>query len=228
MSKNINKKSIKISLVVNILVVIMTIVASIIMFTGFKFMHSYGMVLESTRIGMLRFFTVQSNIFVGIVSLLFAINEIKLLTGKINDIPPNMYILKLMSTTAVGLTFLVVFTYLGPIAKYGIPSMLTNSNLFFHLLIPVVSILNFICFEKTNIIKPKNVLYGIIPTFLYGIFYVINILLHMENGKVSPIYDWYWFVQNGVWTIIIVVPMMLVISYIIGFVIWRLNKRKQD
>ena len=227
MNENIRKKSIKISLVVNILVVIMTIGACIAMFTGFKFMNGYDKILESTGIGMLRFFTVQSNIFVGVISLLFAIKEIKFLKGIINDIPKNMYILKLMSTSAVGLTFFVVFTYLGPIAKDGIPSMLMNSNLFFHLLIPVISIFNFICFERTNRIKFKSVLYGIIPTFLYGIFYMINILIHMENGKVSPIYDWYWFVQKGVWTSIIVVPMMLAISYIISLIIWRLNMNKK-
>ena len=219
-----NKKSIKISLIINILVVVMTIFASIIMFTGFKFMHAYETVLESTRIGMLRFFTVESNLLMGIVSLLFAIDEVRLLNNKINEIEAKMYNLKLMSCTAVGLTFFVVFAYLGPISKGGIPSMLMNSNLFFHLLIPVISILNFICFERTNKIKFRNTLSGIVPTFIYEIYYLINILIHMENGKVSPIYDWYWFVQNGVWTAIIVAPMMLVISYIISLVMWRLNK----
>ena len=100
-SKNINKRSIKISLVVNILAVIMTILASIIMFTGFKFMHDYGIVLESTKIGMLRFFTVQSNIFVGIVSLLFAINEIKLLTGNWRPKPESILVTKLGTRNAV-------------------------------------------------------------------------------------------------------------------------------
>ena len=47
----------------------------------------------------------------------------------------------------------------------------------------------------------------------------------MKNGRVSPIYDWYWFVQGGLWQIIIVMPMMLAITYIISFVLWRLNKK---
>ena len=219
-----NKRNIKISLIINILVVVMTIVASIIMFTGFKFMNVYETVLESTRIGMLRFFTVESNLLMGIVSLLFAINEVRLLNNKINEIGTKMYNLKLMSCTAVGLTFFVVFAYLGPISKNGIPSMLMNSNLFFHLLIPVISILNFICFEKTNKIRLKDTLCGLIPTALYEVYYLTNIFIHMENGKVSPIYDWYWFVQNGVWTAVFIVPIMLVISWIISLLIWKLNK----
>ena len=223
-NNKIELKKMKISLIINIMIFILTLIASIIMFTGFKFMHGYDVVLQSTKIGMLRFFTVESNMFMGIVSLIFAIMEMQVLSGKKKEIPTKGYILKLMSTSAVGLTFFVVFAYLGPISKDGIPSMLMNSNLFFHLIIPVVSILNFIIFEKTNKLKFKYTFLGIIPAVLYGVYYLMNILIHMENGKVSPVYDWYWFVQNGVWTAIIVVPMIFLITYIISIIIWKLNK----
>ena len=119
-SNNLDKKYIKISLVINIIVVFFTLIACLMMFTGFKFMYGYEPILETTKIGMLKFFTVQSNLFMGIVSLLFAIKEVKLLKGKIDDIPLKMYIFKLMAATAVGLTFAVVFLYLGHIAKGGI------------------------------------------------------------------------------------------------------------
>ena len=56
-----NKTNIKISLAINICIFIFTILASIIMFTGFKFMHGTDIVLESTKLGMFRFFTVDSN-----------------------------------------------------------------------------------------------------------------------------------------------------------------------
>lgn len=222
-SSEFNKKNTKISIIINIVIVFLTIIASIIMFTGFKFMYGYETVLESTKIGMLRFFTVESNMLMGIVALIFAINEIKLMKEKIADIPTKIYILKLMATTAVGLTFFVVFAYLGPISTGGIPSMLMNSNLFFHLVIPILSIINFAFFEKTDKLKLRYVIYGLIPTFLYEIYYLGNVLIHIEEGAVSPTYDWYWFVQNGVWTAVIVAPMMLAISYIISLILWRLN-----
>ena len=222
-----NLKKIKIASLINIVIFIMTLFASVIMFTGFKFMIGPEPVLESTKLGMLRFFTVQSNLFMGIIAAIFAIKEMQLIKGKIEDIPLKYYILKLMSSTAVGLTFLVVFAYLGPISKDGIGSLLMNSNLFFHLLIPVVSILTFIIFERTDKIKFKYTFLGIIPTFLYEIYYLTNIFIHMENGKISPIYDWYWFAQNGVWTAAIVAPMMLVITYIISILIWRFNRIKK-
>lgn len=221
-----NKTNIKISLSINFIVVVLVLISCIIMFTGFKFMHGTEIILDSTKLGMLKFFTVESNIFMGISALFFAVNEIKVLTGKKKEISKRNYILKLMSTTAVGLTFFVVFAYLGPIATTGISSLLMNSNLFFHLVIPVLSILNFVLFEKTDKLKFINTLYGIVPTVVYGYYYLFNILIHMENGIVSPIYDWYWFVQYGVWTAIIVVPIIFLITYIISCVLWRANRNK--
>lgn len=221
-----NRTKVKISLVLNILIVIFTIFATTAMFTGFKFMHEHDVVLQSTKLGMLRFFTVQSNILMGIIALFFAGLEIKLLKGKIEEISTKAYVLKLMATTAVGLTFLVVFAYLGPITEYGIIAMIMNSNLFFHLITPLLSMICFAAFERTNKVKFKYTFLGIIPTFLYAIYYMINIFVHMENGKVSPVYDWYWFVQNGVWTAIIVVPLMFLITYLITLILWKINKKK--
>ena len=225
MITKINK--IKISLSLNILIFIFVFIATIMMFTGFKFMPGYETTLESTKLGMLRFFTVQSNLFMGIIAFLFSVYEIKLLKGKIKDIPIKVYLLKLMATTSVALTFFVVFVYLGPISKGGIPSMLMNSNLFYHFLVPLFSIINYIFLEMTNKIKFKYTFTALIPTVLYGIYYFINIFMHIENGKVSVVYDWYWFLQNGVWTSIIVGPLMLLITYIIALIIWNLNKEKK-
>ena len=216
--RNMKKKS----LILNILITLLTIFASIIMFTGIKITHGAEPLLETSKIGMFKFFTVDSNIFMGLISLLFAIKEIKN-----EEITKNMYRLKLMSTTAVTLTFIIVFTYLGPISKDGIKSMLQNSNLFFHLIIPVLSIINLTLFEKTDKLKRKDTLYGIIPTVIYALFYLTNILIHVENGKVSPIYDWYWFVQGGLKTAIIVAPTIILITYIISLILWKINRKEK-
>lgn len=221
-------KKIKIAFFINIMIFIFTILATIIMFTGYKFMPGKDIVLESTKLGMFKFFTVDSNILMGIVALLFAFEEYKLLNGKIKDISVYKYILKLMSTVSVGLTFLTVVLYLGPISEGGIYTMLLNSNLFFHLIIPVLSIINFIFFENTNKLKFRDSMYGLIPMLLYSLFYMTNIFLHIENGKVSVEYDWYWFVQNGVWTCIIVIPVIYILTYIISAVLYKLNNKFND
>ena len=163
----------------------------------------------------------------GIVALIFAIKEIKFLKGKIDEISTRTYSLKLMATVSVGLTFFTVFGYLGSIAEGGLLSLLKNSNLFLHLIIPVLSMVNFSLFEKTNKLKFKYSFLGVIPTMVYSIFYLINVLAHIENGKVSPIYDWYWFVQGGIWQVYIVFPFMLIFTYIISVVLWRINKKRK-
>lgn len=219
------KNKIKISIALNVIIFIFTTIASIIMFTGFKFMNGNETALESTRIGMLRFFTVDSNMLMGIVALLFSIDEIKLINNIIEDISTKKYIIKLMATTGVALTFFVVISYLGPISKYGTLSFFMNSNLFFHLLIPVISMINFAFFERTNKIKFKYTIFSIIPMVIYSLYYLINIIIHMENGKVSPLYDWYWFVQTGVWTAVFVIPIIYGITYLIGIILWRINKK---
>ena len=213
----------KISIILNSIIVLFTIIASIMMFTGFKFSNGQEPILETTKLGMFKFFTVDSNLLMGIVSLIFVIYEIKVIK-KNKDIPRNVYILKLMSTTAVALTFVVVFLYLGPISEGGILSMIRNSNLFFHFLIPIFSIITFIVFEKTDKLKYRYSFWGLVPTLVYGIFYTTNILIHMENHKVAPTYDWYWFVQNGVWTAVIVLPIIILMTYVISFIIWKFNK----
>ncbi len=216
------KQKVVVSLIMNIIIFIFVIFASIVMFTGFRFMDGPNMVLTANKLGMFRFFTVDSNIFMGIISFIFIIKDIELLTGKIKEIDKKYYILKLMSTTAVGLTFFVVFTYLIPITG-SVMLMLLNSNLFFHLVIPVLSMLTFILFEGVDL-KLKDTLYGIVPTIVYATYYVINILVHVENGTVAPIYDWYWFVQGGIWTAFIVAPLILLVSWVISLVLYKLNK----
>ncbi len=219
------ERKIKVSIILNLIIFLLALIATIIMFTGFKFMYGPEPVLETTKLGMFKFFTVDSNIFMGIISLIFSIYEIKLLKGNIKFIPVNLYILKLISTVGVSLTLFVVFVYFVPITNFKILPMIMNSNLFFHLIIPILSIISFTIFEKTNNLEFKYTFLGLLPTFIYGLYYLINILIHMENFKVSPTYDFYWFVQNGVWTSVIVIPIIFIIAYTICLILWKLNKK---
>lgn len=87
----------------------------------------------------------------GIVSFVFANREFQIFRGRKNDIPLVYYIFKMVATVAVSLTFFVVFAIFGFMTKGGHIPLLRNSYLFFRFLIPVMSILNYVIFEKTNI-----------------------------------------------------------------------------
>ena len=226
--KIMNNKNIKISLTLNILTVILTIIALSIALSGFKFMKGYEAPGELTGVQAFGYFTVQSNVFMAMISLAFAIKEIQLLKGRITKIPFKYYILKMIAATAIGLTFLVVFIIFSILFKKGLLSFIRNSNLFYHFIIPVTSIINFIFFEKTDFIKFKNTFYGLIPTILYEIFYTINVLLGLKDGKVSPTHDWYYFTQHGLLIAISIPFMMLGITYITALIIWKLNKKRRS
>lgn len=227
MSKKMdNTKKMKISFIINILISILTVNAIIMCIMGFKFMYGYEPYPELIGVPIFSYYTIQSNVFMGIVSFVFANREYQILKGRKKEISLVYYIFKMVATVAVSLTFFVVFAIFGVMSKGGPIPLLRNSYLFFHLIIPVVSILNYVIFEKTNIIKFKHIFYGLLPTFLYEIYYTINLLMNMKNGRVSIRDDWYSFAQHGMLRTILVAPMMLGITFCLSLVIWKLNKKK--
>ena len=221
-----SRKRMKISLIFNILIVLCTIFAFIVKITKFSFMPGKEIILSDSVVEVFRFFTVDSNLFMAIIAFIFACFEISVLLGKKKDIPKNMYVLKLMGTTSVTLTFLVVFLYLSWIVKGGPYTMIINSNLFLHLINPILSIITFVFFEKNNKLRFNDTFLGLVPMGLYGIFYIGNVITHVNNGKVSLEYDWYAFVQKGVWAMIIVIPLIYLLTYVSSYLLWKFNGRK--
>lgn len=219
------KKNIILSIILNGLIILSFIFASIIVFTGFEFMHGQGVELEPTIKNMLKFFTVDSNIFMFIVAIIFLVYDILLLRKQIKKIPKKIYLLKLMSTSGVALTLSVVMLYLQFIVKGGLWTLLMNSNIFLHLVIPVLSIITFVFFEKTNELKFKDTFYGLVPMGLYGLFYITNVLIHTHHWQVSPKYDFYYFVYNGVWKLFIVLPIIFGLNYLISYLLYRFNNK---
>ena len=211
-------KKIKISLILNIIITVLVTLGTIFMFLGIKFMPSKSL-LEVSNIEMFKFFTVDSNLFVGIISLILSIYEIKLLTNRIDKIPKLIYILKLSSTSTVTLTFLVTSLFLAP--QYGIYEMFNNSNLLFHLIVPIISIISFVFYEKYDS-KYKYALYSIIPMFLYGIYYVSVILMHKNDFTK---YDFYGFLQGNLNNIFVSFPVIILVGYLTIVLLIYLNRK---
>ena len=208
---------VKISLVLNILIIILVLLGSIFMFTGFTFMPSKTL-LEASKIEMFKFYTVDSNILMALISFVFVIFEIK------NDkhIPKGIYILKMVGTSAIALTFLVTLLFLAP--QYGFYAMYNNNNLFFHLIVPVLSITTYILFEKYDN-KYRYALLGIIPMFIYSIYYTSLILINLDNGGLTFKYDFYGFLNGNINNIYIVIPSIYLVSYLISLSLVCLNKK---
>ena len=71
-----------ISFIINILLSIMTVNAIIMSVIGFKFMYGYEPYPELIEVPIYSYFTVQSNVFMGIVSFVFANREYQILRGR--------------------------------------------------------------------------------------------------------------------------------------------------
>ncbi len=176
-----------------------------------------------------RMFTTQSNVIAGITASIIFVYEILIILKKKNMIPNWLRIVKMVTTTGVTLTLLVVVFYLGFVAiaeGYNYFIMFRNTNICFHLLTPISAILSFILFEGGSKINIKFTFLNLIHMISYTIFYTINVFTHLtQDGKVDRKYDWYYFVLGENWTFIFIVMAMLLITYGIGFSLWILNKK---
>ena len=211
----------KVSIILNFLIVVLVSIGCIFMFTGINFMPT-TLKLESSSIIMFKYFTVDSNILMALSSLLLVIYERKLINKEIKTIPKGVYIFKLVGTSAVALTFLVTLLFLTP--QFGFLAMYSNNNLIFHLIVPLLSIISYVFFEKHNN-KYRYAFLGIIPMLIYSIYYILNVLIHVESGKISPVYDFYGFLQGNINNVYYVVPMIFLITLIISLVLVMLNKK---
>ena len=212
----------KISLCLNVIIIVTVIFSTVSLFTGFKFMGQFGL-FEPFGLKSFKYFTVDSNILAGIVSLiyigfLFVHSENKHLNYH------WLYILKLSATTAVSLTMIITIFFLAPSAEHFYDLFL-NSNLFMHLLTPILCIISFIFFEPFGKPAFSLTLTGLLPMLCYAAYYIPNIFIHLENGKTSYEYDWYGFLKGGLNTIWFVMLILFSLTLIISISLWALNKK---
>jgi len=214
-------KKIKISLVLNLLIVLFVSIATLCMFLGIKFMPDKTL-LQATKIEMFKFYTVDSNLLMGVISLILSIKEINLLKNKIETIPTSVYILKLVGTASITITFLVTLLFLAP--QYGFYAMYNNSNLFFHLIVPLLALISFILFEKFDS-KYRYSLFGLIPVGLYSIYYGAMIFFHFDGKDSLLKYDFYGFLRGNINNVFITLPLLYIIGYSISTLVLFLNKK---
>ena len=214
----------KISIIMNILIFAFTLFATVCLIIGFKFMGQFE-VLSERNFKSFKYFTVDSNIFAGLISLAYVIYKFTPKGKESEKLPPAFYILKLAATTGVTLTMMVTVFFLAPTSNGQFLRYFMNSNFFMHLITPLLCIISFIFFEAAEAKKLSVTIPGILPMLLYSFYYTPNILLHLDNGKVNPAYDWYHFLAGGLNTIWFVIPLLYLVTWIFAFALWALNKK---
>ena len=214
------------SITLNFLITFLVASATLCMIFGVNFMHrsEETRVFTSSNIFAFKYFTVDSNVLAGIAAVVYLCFEKCLVKRKITKIPRWLHLLRLASVTGVTLTMLITVFFLTPQFGEEWYVLFMDNNLFFHLIIPVLSIISFIFFEP---VKPelrlKHSFFGVIPMVAYGVFYTANILLHLENGMPVKEYDWYDFLSGNLTNAFIAVPVMLALTWLISAALLKAN-----
>lgn len=209
-----NDRRLIISFAINILVFLLFVTGTIIMFTiGSGALTSKGFTV-------FKYFTFQSNIFMGAVAFIYGYYQWLILRKKIDKIPHVLGVFNHIAVTAVGLTFIIVILVLGP--GYGYDKMYNNANLFFHALVPILAIVNYLFFEKETKIRFKETLYAMIPCTLYGIVYFIVVVSQNAYGNLAI--DFYNFGKDGPFIGALYFLAIITISYIFGLFLYFINQ----
>lgn len=127
------------------------------------------------------FFTVQSNIFIMLMALIFLINEVVVLITKKSFINQALLHIKYVATIAITVTFLVFFTMLAPLM--GVDYLLSFNNFSLHAIVPILAIIDFFLFDKDINLTYKTSLFATISPISYVIFVYIGAIFKLQYGE---------------------------------------------
>ena len=127
------------------------------------------------------FFTVQSNIFIIGMALIFLINEVVQLFTKKSFINQTLLFIKYVATVAITVTFLVFFTMLAPLM--GVDYLLSFNNFSLHAIVPILAIFDFILFDTDIRITYTNSLLATIAPITYVLFVYFGSFFKLQYGE---------------------------------------------
>lgn len=209
-----NNKRFIVSFILNILVFLLVVAGTIIM------MVDKGDDLVARDITVFKYFTFQSNVFMALVAAVFGYYQFLVIRGKFDKIPQILGIFNLIGTNAVTLTFAVVIAFLVP--QYGFISMYKSANLFFHLLVPVAAMVNYIFFAESEQYRLAFTPLAVVPCFLYGIVYFSVVVALEAYG--DPKIDFYFFGKNGPVIGAISFLIVLIVAYGLALALYFTNR----
>lgn len=188
------------SLCVNLLIVVLEII---------------GMVISLARmgVGLLQFYTQDSNLIAMAACLALAVQQLLYLRGRRGAPARWALVFKYVAVSLLMVTFLVVVFVLAPsFGKSGYSVMLFDgAMLYHHTLCPLLALLSFLLFERQGILVRRDALTALIPTALYALVTLTLNLLRVMDGpypflKVyeQPIYMsivWFIVILGGAYAI---------------------------
>lgn len=197
-----NEKLLKYQKPIRIIIVIAAI-------TGF-ILNSLG---SRTPFRQYAYFTIQSNILVATVYLILLIKKAD---------SKFLQVIKTQATVAIILTGLVYNLMLRPYLDGIDYEPDTLSDLLVHTITPILVIIEYICFQKTNRTPWYFPLYNLIFPLVYWLFTLVYVVLggNFNGEDYTSNYPYFFlnFAEFGIGYFLLVLAFILFISYLLFFV----------
>lgn len=183
-----------------------------------------GLVLSIERHGLnvFYYFTENSNYLTLLISLLFCIYSIIGITNN-KKIPRWIYTLRFVSTISLSITFCVVLFLLIPMYPDTWFFMLFgSSNLYQHLLCPLISITSFIAFERNNNLEKTTIFISIVPILIYGIVLILLNIFRITEGP----YPFFYVYKFPIYLCAIICVSIVIFAIAISIVLYKISNTK--
>ena len=172
--------------------------------------------------GCLKAFTILSNVFAAIVSGVILLDRIMKRRRDFDFLPRWITVLHYCAATSVGLTFLVVVFFLGPMFQFrgmGYFTMFSGNMFFFHLVNPLLCMAALVLEEQPQLGGRENLL-ALIPTMAYSVVYLVMVVF---LGRWS---DFYNFTFGGHYALApAVMLVMYLVTYLVAYALRRVHNR---
>ncbi len=169
--------------------------------------------LKVRGIDVLKYFTVDSNLFAAFACAFMIPENIKVITGKQRYISTPTLGLKYMATVALTVTMLTVTIYLVP--TKGFAKAFSKRNLILHLVTPCMILFSFFVLEN-GYLRFYNTLLSLLPITAYGLMYYYKVI---NKGVWKDIYG---FNKGGRWKLSVIV--MATGSCLVALLLYGIQK----
>jgi len=207
-------------LIINTFIFVSTMIVTII---GVAKGSSPGQLGENI-VGLSYFkpYTIDSNVLNGFVSFMMLTFNIYNLIENKDELPRFLVVAQLISTVSVTVTIMTVVFFLAPmqaLAGNGYIFFFKNDMFFFHLINPIVSIINFIFIDRRYKLNIRDIIIGMSSTVIYSFVYLYNVLI-TKNWS-----DFYGFTFGGkIYMAPISMIVMYLVSLLFSYLLARFNK----
>ncbi|KAG4089076.1 hypothetical protein H8356DRAFT_1720364 [Neocallimastix lanati (nom. inval.)] len=213
--KNSNRMNEKISIILNITIVVFEIIALILSFKEGGFYYFI-------------YYTILSNVSAMIVSSIYSVYHVK---ARNIESPSWLRMLRYVVTSCLTLTFFIVITVLVPLGiKKNIVDVLLirGAQLYHHLLCPIISFVSFCIFEEGELSK-KSLYISVIPTIIYSIVLIFLNIIKVITGP----YPFLRVYEQPVFVTIIGFVTNFTIAYGLSWLIYyfsqlKINKKNKN